>query len=185
MNHLSLALALCLGAALPALAETSTFGKPKLASPSSTADAPAPVATTEPAGPANIVATDPAGIAAALQSFGYKAVLETDGNGDPKIRSGAAGSNFSIYFYGCSGGQDCRSIQLAAGFDLTNGTTLEVVNDWNAKKRYGKSYMDQDADPWLEMDLNLDFGGISPDTFRDNLDLWERLVADFKTHINW
>lgn len=185
MNHLSLALALSLGATLPALAETSTFGKPKLAEPTSTADAPAPVAAAEPAGPANIMASDPAGIADALQSFGYKAVLDKDGNGDPKILSGAAGSNFSIYFYGCAEGKDCSSIQISAGFDLTNGTTADVMNDWNSKKRYGKAYVDQDGDPWIEMDINLEYGGITAETFRDNLDLWERLVADFKTQINW
>lgn len=189
MTRLSIALAISIATALPALAETSTFGKPKLAEPSSTADAPAPVASedvaAQPAGPANLTAGDPAAIAAALQDFGYKAALEKDGNGDPKIRSGAAGSNFTIYFYGCTNGADCRSIQISAGFDLTDGTTAEVMNEWNARKRYGKAYVDQDGDPWIEMDLNLDYGGITPETFRDDLDLWERLVADFKTHINW
>lgn len=141
--------------------------------------------TATPVFAANVQAEYPAAIAELMKTFGYRAELTTDDQGDPKIKSSAGGANFSVYFYGCKNGKDCTSIQFSAGFDLTDGTTLEVVNDWNTAKRYGKVYLDSENDPYIEMDINLEFGGIGEETFRDTLDIWDRLVSDFKTHINW
>lgn len=133
----------------------------------------------------NITADDPGKIAATLQEAGYKAELTQDDQGDPKIKSSAGGANYSIYFYGCANNKHCQSIQFSAGFDLTNGTTLEVVNDWNTKKRYGKVYLDADKDPYIEMDVNLAYGGVSRKGFLDTLDSWDRLLSDFQAHIDW
>ena len=141
--------------------------------------------TATPALAANVQAEYPAAIAELMKTFGYRAELTTDDQGDPKIKSSAGGANFSVYFYGCTNGKDCTSIQFSAGFDLTDGTTLEVVNDWNTAKRYGKVYLDSENDPYIEMDINLEFGGVGEETFRDTLDIWDRLVSDFKTHIDW
>ncbi|EEW24619.1 YbjN domain-containing protein [Rhodobacter ferrooxidans] len=140
------------------------------------------------AGPAvsgDVLADNPAAIAELMRNFGYRANLGTDDQGDPKIDSSSGGSNFSIYFYGCTNGKACDSIQFSSGFDLTKGSSLQVVNDWNRDKRYGKAYLDNEMDPFIEMDFNLDFGGISDENFRDSLDIWERLVGDFKKHINF
>lgn len=134
---------------------------------------------------ADITASNPAGIADLLRTMGYRAELTKDNQGDPKINSATGGSNFRIYFYGCTANMDCKSIQFAAGFDLTDGTTLDVVNEWNAAKRYTKAYLDDEQDPLIEMDINLDFGGVSENNFRDSLDLWEGLLAGFKRHINF
>lgn len=133
----------------------------------------------------NLVASDARAIAAAMQDFGYRAELTTDNEGDPLIKSAAGGANFSVYFYGCSAGKHCQSIQFSAGFDLADGTSLEVANDWNARKRFAKTYLDQDMDPYLEMDVNLAYGGVTAKNFADTLDSWDKLLADFKTHINW
>lgn len=166
MKHPFLALALAVIAATPALAESTT------------------TSTTTPAS-VNIMASNPEQVAAALQTFGYRAELTKDDQGDPKIKSSAGGANFSVYFYGCEKNVDCTSIQLSAGFDLEKGTTLEVVNDWNANKRFGKVYMDDEKDPYIEMDIEMDGAGIPEDTFRMNMETWDKIVADFQTHIDW
>jgi Putative bacterial sensory transduction regulator len=140
------------------------------------------------AGPAfaqSVAADNPQAIADLLKTWGYRAELTKDDQGDPKIDSATAGANYSIYFYGCEGGKNCTSIQFSSGFDLDKGTTLDVVNDWNTKKRYGKVYLDDTQDPYIEVDVNLFGGGIPQDNFRDTLESWERLLADFQTHINW
>jgi hypothetical protein len=72
-----------------------------------------------------------------------------------------------------------------SGFDLVSGTTLDVANAWNRDKRYGRVYLDDESDPYLEMDINLWGGGISPATFKDNLEIWESLLNDFQLHIDW
>ncbi len=117
--------------------------------------------------------------------MGYRAELTTDDQGDPKIKSSASGSNFSIFFYGCNDGSDCTSIQFSAGFDMDNGTTLTVANEWNAHKRYGQVYLDEENDPFLEMDVNLDGGGVSEETFRDTVGIWDKMLAEFQQHIDW
>lgn len=133
----------------------------------------------------SILAENPFAIVAKMQEFGYRAEMSTDSTGDPLINSAADGSNFSIYFYGCTAGANCSAIQFSAGFDLTNGTSANSMNDWNTRKRYGKAYIDDNGDPTIEMDFNLAEGGISEENFRDSLGIWERLLGDFKDHISW
>lgn len=172
-------LALLLGAsAMPAMAQTT----------GSTADQPLAEGNAQggaAVGSDAVTGADPAYIAELMKDFGYRAELTTDDQGDPKIKSAGGGANYSIYFYGCENNENCNSIQFSAGFDLTDGTTLEVVNEWNTNKRYGKVYLDNENDPYIEMDINLFGGGISPETLKDDLGLWDNLLADFQDHIDW
>ena len=161
-----LALTLAALSAIPATAQTTS-------------------STDAPPAAQNIMASNPQDIAAKLQDFGYRTELTKDEQGDPKIKSSAGGANFSVYFYGCDNNVDCTSIQLSAGFDLDAGTTLEVINEWNAGKRYGKVYLDDEKDPYIEMDIELEGAGIPVETFRMNMETWDKIVADFQTHIDW
>jgi len=145
----------------------------------------AAAAVATPTFAANVIADNPAAMAEVLRAMGYRAELTKDDQGDPKIVSATGGSNFRIYFYGCTANVNCTSIQFAAGFDLTNGSTLEVMNAWNTAKRYSKSYLDNEQDPLIEMDVNLSFGGVSEENFRDTLDLWDSLLGQFKQHIGF
>lgn len=135
--------------------------------------------------PANITAKDPRAIADLLKDMGYRAELTKDKQGDPKINSAADGSKFGILFYGCTANIDCTSIQFYSGFDLEKGSTLKEMNDWNVSKRFAKAYLDEEDDPYLELDLSLDFGGISPDAFRDTVITWDSVISQFKGHIGW
>ncbi len=45
-------------------------------------------------------------------------------------------------------------------------TSLDVINEWNMTKMFTKAYLDQDGDPVLEMDVDLD-GGITEARLRD------------------
>ncbi|WP_081647642.1 YbjN domain-containing protein [Pseudorhodobacter ferrugineus] len=88
-----------------------------------------------------------------------------------------------MYFYGCEDGANCTSIQFYMGIELDHTVSLERINDWNRDKRFGTAVFDTDGYPYLKMDLNLDFGGITAPAFEDNLDLWERLVAEFSDYV--
>jgi hypothetical protein len=131
-----------------------------------------------------IDANNPQVIADLMQKAGYRAVLTTDNIGDPKIDSSAGGADFSIYFYGCEGGQNCLSLQFSSGYDMPDGTTLGTVNDWNATKRFGFAYLDNENDPFLSYDINMTYG-VSEQNFLDSLSLWDTIIADFQNHINW
>lgn len=117
-----------------------------------------------------------------LQGQGYRAQLDTDGVGDPMIHSAAEGVNFAIYFYGCELGR-CKSLQYSAGFD-TDPMTYSKVNTWNADHRFGRAYLDDEMDPYLEMDLDLERGA-STELIAESLRTWSMLLPDFKTFIGF
>lgn len=61
--------------------------------------------------------------------------------------------------------EDAESLQFHSSF--ADGTaTLKRVNEWNRTKRYSRSYLDDDGDPHLELDLDM-CGGVTTDRIRD------------------
>lgn len=143
-------------------------------------------AVLAPGAPAaqNIDARTEQVIAALLQNNGYRAELDYLSDGEPVIRSADGGSSFSIYFYDCDGGTRCRTIQFFSAYDLPQGMSLDRVNEWNRDYRFGKAYLDEEMDPFIEMDVNLDFG-VSPENLLDTLDWWTVVMHGFEDFIGW
>jgi hypothetical protein len=100
------------------------------------------------------------------------------------IRSSADGVEFNIYFYGCTKNKHCQSLQFSAGYDLLDGTTLDVIEDWNEMKRFASAYLDDEHDPFIKMDVNCD-GGITQTNFEKNFELWQTLKSQFEDHIGF
>ncbi len=111
-----------------------------------TPDAPEPTSQRVGAG-------DPEALAAALQALGYRALLTTDDYGDPKIRSGASGAVFDIWFYGCEEGTDCKDLQFYGGFETERPFTAEEMNAWNLDQLVGQAYIDENGDPRISLAL--------------------------------
>lgn len=152
-------LAACLALTFPVLAES--------------------VAATE-----SVDATEPEKLASLIRDLGYRATVEKDNAGDPMISSSAGGVEFNIYFYGCEGGERCRSVLFQVGYDLESGTTVDLIEEWNENVLFGRAYLDDEADPWLEMPVNL-FGGVNRDNFADTFDWWETVLGEFESHIGF
>ncbi len=129
-------------------------------------------------------AQDPSSVSRALQSAGYKAEMTKDDSGDPLIRSTSSGSNFAIFFFGCTKNVDCRTIQFFAGYDRDKSPSLSQMNDWNSRKRFGRAYISDKGAARIEMDVDLDDGGISTKLFEDNLEFWVLLMAQVEKHID-
>jgi Putative bacterial sensory transduction regulator len=129
-----------------------------------------------------VSATNPQGIVAALQNAGYKASLSKDSGGDPMIESTSSGSKFSIFFFGCTKNSDCRTIQFFAGYS-DRKPSLSQMNDWNSKKRFARAYIADSGNARIEMDVDLDDGGMSAKLFEDNLEFWVAVMAAFEKHI--
>lgn len=75
------------------------------------------------------------------------------------------------------------NMQFHTAFGDSNATAAKV-NRWNATKRYSKTYLDDDGDPHLELDLDLD-GGVTRArivdylrTCRQSFDVWRREVLE-------
>ena len=139
-----------------------------------------------PAGAAAMVrAQDPQSIVAAMQEAGYTAKLGVDKVGDPMITSGYSGTTFQVLFYNCTNHKDCATIQFHSGYDMKEKVSLEAVNEWNRTQRFGRAFLDKDNDPILEMDLDLDDGGVSPALFVDNLEFWTSVLPKFEQRIGY
>ncbi len=126
---------------------------------------------------------DPQSVTSALQGAGYKAELTKDDSGDPMIRSTSSGSNFAIFFYGCTRNSDCRRIQFFAGYTHDKSPSLSQMNDWNSRKPFARAYISDKGAARLEMDVDLDDGGMSRLLFEDNLEFWTLLMAEFEKFI--
>jgi hypothetical protein len=142
-------------------------------------------ATAAFAQPATIAAQAPQAMADAMHKLGYRAELASDNMGDPLIRSAASGLKYGIYFYGCEDHKDCTTIQFYLSLDMDRPIPLTVLNDWNRNKRFATAAMDDDNLPYIKMDINLDFGGITLPAFADNLELWKRVMTQFADHIGF
>lgn len=129
-----------------------------------------------------VTATDPQSIVAALQAGGYKAILSKDSSGDPRIESAASGAKFIVTFYGCTKNVACKTITFYAGWS-GGKSTLEQINEWNKARRFSRAYKDKDGDPVIELDVDLDDGGMSQALFIDNVQFWESAIGGFKKHL--
>lgn len=132
-----------------------------------------------------VSAKKPETLVAALQAAGYSAKLDKDATGDPMIVSAVNGHTFRVVFYGCKANKDCATITFAAGFDKKSATSLASINDWNRKNRFGRAYLDDEGDPIIGMDVDLDDGGMSTALFTDNLEFWTAVTGAFQKHIEW
>lgn len=118
-------------------------------------------------------------IAQLLQSEGYQAKLQGEGE-ERHIKTGMAGYDFLILPFDCDGkGENCKSVQFYAAFTAENKPTLEEMNSYAAENRFGRIYLDGDRDPVIEMDIDLEAGGMSPSLFMDNLAYWEAVMVSF------
>lgn len=129
-----------------------------------------------------ISATSPQSVVNAMQNAGYKATLSKDSTGDPLISSSSGGSNFSVFFFGCTKNTDCRTIQFFAGY-TDHKPTFNMMNDWNSKKRFARGYISDKGAARIEMDVDLDDGGMSTKLFEDNLEFWVAVMGAFEKHI--
>jgi hypothetical protein len=132
-----------------------------------------------------VSAKDPQSVVKVLQKEGYSAKLEADEGGEPMISSGYSGSNFRIFFYNCTNKKDCATVQFYSGYTLDKPLTLDKINAWNRGQRFGRAYLNDKGEPAIEMDLDLDDGGISPALFADNLEYWVSVMGAFEKHIGF
>ena len=118
-------------------------------------------------------------IADVLRENGYQAKLQGEGK-DRSIKTGMAGYNFIILPFSCDeNGDDCKSVQFYTAFAADTDPTLEEMNNYASENRFGRVYLDQDGDPAIEMDIDLEAGGMSEALFMDNLAYWEAIMVNF------
>lgn len=112
-----------------------------------------------------------------LQDAGYRAQLDKDDDGDPRIVTKMSGATVHVVFYDCA--QDrCGSLQLAVALDLEQGFTLEGVNRFNAQYRYARAHLDDEMDPFLQFDFEVLHSSPS-EHIASQIALWEDVLGKF------
>jgi hypothetical protein len=142
-------------------------------------------AASFPAQAENVRPQDPSSLVRALQSAGRTAKVGVDGTGDPMITSAVGGTNYQIFFYNCTDHKQCATVQFHSGYHLDKPVSLDTINDWNRSQRFGRAYLDKVNDPILEMDVDLDDGGVAPLLVIDNIEFWDSVLPKFEKAIGY
>ena len=129
-----------------------------------------------------ICASNPAGIVSSLQAQGYKAGLgKSESTGNPKISSGAAGYDYTIFFYGCEKGAECTSLGFSITFADDGGNSVGLANEWNKDKRFSAmSYDESDKTLMMTYDVTT-IGGLNQVNFADTVDWWQTMLGQART----
>ena len=116
-------------------------------------------------------------IAGLLRDKGHKvSVKAADGESYLRVEDEGAYS-YSIFFYGCDDkGTHCKSLQFYASFTTRTKPSLEELNTYNSKHRFGRAYLDKEGFPNMEFDLNLNEGGMNEPLFIDTVGLWDAMI---------
>lgn len=78
--------------------------------------------------------------------------------------------------------RDGSSLQLYA-YWVNTSATLRLVNTWNKEHRFSTAYLDDDGDPWLQSDIDLE-GGVTEAQVRKWLQLGDASFRAFERRLN-
>jgi Putative bacterial sensory transduction regulator len=124
-------------------------------------------------------------IAQIIQAQGLPAEIKTPSDENPYIESKYSNLKFLILFMNCNDeNKNCKTLQFYMGYNDAKETTLEELNSWNRDKRFARAYRDNEGDPVLEMDVDLDFNGIPRENVGEAVNTWKSLMDAFQKHIH-
>lgn len=101
-----------------------------------------------------------------MEDEGYNVDVNRDGSIQWTMEIGRGEFSALIFI-----SDDNESIQFWTYF-TSDQTSLRDVNRWNQKRRFSRSYLDDDNDPILEMDKDLE-GGVTRENLVNFFDLCE------------
>jgi hypothetical protein len=127
-----------------------------------------------------IVMAEPGAIRDLARGYG-SATLDKSDSGAPMISGRVDGRAYAIFFDNCPDGTGCSDIRFFAVFP-GNRPSLDVINDWNRDKRWGKAYTDADLDAALEFDVNMS-SGVPHGTVDQTIAVWVETLSSFATFI--
>ncbi len=125
---------------------------------------------------------NPSDIAIVLTSAGFAFEELRDERGDPMLRvktgDGAEAATVDVIFYGCGKDTTCQDILLKATFSPQKPVALQAMNDWNAKNRWGRAFVNDKGLATIEMDINA-YGGIGREALESMMYTFFDMVKDF------
>jgi len=127
---------------------------------------------------------DPQAIIGILQGLDTGPELVQPDDGDPYIKASRDGMTFLVLLMNCNDShRDCATVQYYTGFNDRKGYSLERLNEWNRTKRFARAYRDNENDPVLEMDVDMDFSGLPRANVEESLKVWFDLMNAYRSFI--
>ena len=111
-----------------------------------------------------------------LQQAGYRVETFTDPAGATHLRSATAGLPFELRLGNKLPDGGHVDVALVAGLQIQGELPLDLVNQWNATRRFGRLHVERNF-LVLVMDV-LVAGGITPNHLRAHIEIWDRLVQE-------
>ena len=133
----------------------------------------------------NVTASNPQSLMDYYFGEGIPARLGRDSVDDPMITVRHSGSEYTIFFYDCTGGADCGSIQFYSGYNTGTSVDVQLVNQWNTDHRYSRAYVTGDGTTKLEYDVYMGSDGMSAVDFASTVALWAIEFEGFEQTIGW
>lgn len=144
----------------------------------------AALAFAQPAQADLVNARDANVIADVMKAKGLPAEVNSHQDSGPSIASEYGELRFVVIFNDCDDAfENCKTIQFFTGFTDAKDTTLAKINEWNRDRRFTRSYRDDEGDPVMEMDLDLDFDGIPRVNVDEAIGIWLSAMDAFYDHI--
>ncbi len=112
---------------------------------------------------------DPYIILEIAQSFG-PAELDEDDQEIQSISGHNGDFEYVIFFLECHQNTNCTELQFYSYWLPDTPVSNDTINKWNSDYRFGRGYLDDDNDPVVEYDINLD-GGVTSENLRSNFEL--------------
>ncbi len=133
----------------------------------------------------NVTASNPQSIMDYFFTTGEPARLGRDSVNDPMITVRRSGSEYTVFFYGCTEGANCDSIQFYSGYKADGSVSMKLMNQWNTDHRYSRAYVMDDGGVKLEYDVYLGAKGMDSGDFGTVVSIWEREFEMFEETIGW
>ncbi|WP_226782095.1 YbjN domain-containing protein [Oceaniglobus trochenteri] len=176
------AVGLGMGAAASAQGISKGAGSRPATDPGQAA-APQPPKVPEGALRQGLLAADPVAVRDAMLTEGYQAKLTTDNAGNPMITGRISRTDYWVYFLDCQGGVNCKGVQFHSGYLLNRPIDAAEINDFNARFRYIRAWLNEEGNPRMQMDLLMRDDGMGPETFATYLDLWRQLIVIWENQL--
>jgi hypothetical protein len=110
--------------------------------------------------------------------------LGNDSFREPMVESYAGSTRFYVNFYDCAQSRTCQNIQFRTGYATKGRVTLVQINDWSARWRFGRMYLDPQGDVILDMDVDAR-RGLAPEAVDAQVERWIEVVREAEAFIGW
>ena len=110
------------------------------------------------------------------------AFLMVDQHGDPLIEGRIDGQKFSIHFYDCVAGTQCKLLSFRRSWARPD-LTLERINDWNSERLFGVATLDASGISTIGLDVNLAHG-VTVANFAETVSHWRLILSEFNAYVS-